>query len=266
MNDLCCVVACMLVHCTPLHKALPRVLVFWLLFMRVSGSNPAIRDRRNFGCNYYTTSAQHRLHRKMFKTFCFGTINVAEVPFWRWPVRMSVGYTDRQSPGLLRLSSVAPDKVETVHTISPWKLILQCAVIQLLVSIEKSWKTKWRRSFHTVVCTVYVYQVIVYNLVQHYAHTYTAKLYSDMFRWRISTIIKEDNTTDQNTPLFGGVLLVTHTQVYFAYAVNTELLVSHFQSVNGLWCIFPDDSGSRHRHMSENFLPVSVSEYHWIIW
>jgi hypothetical protein len=87
-----------------------------------------------------------------------------------------------------------------------------------------------------------------------------------MFLWRISTIIKDDNTTDQNTPLFGGVLLVMHTQGYFVYPVNTELFVSHFPSVYVLWCIFPDDSGGRHRHMSESFLPVSVSEYHWVIW
>jgi hypothetical protein len=120
---------------------------------------------------------------------------------------MLVGYTDRQGQVLLCLPSVAPDKVETVHTTNPWELILECAVIQLLVSIEESWKTKWRRSFHTVVCTVHVYQVIVHKLVQHYAHTYRAKLYSEMFRWRMPTTIKEDNTTDQNTTLFGGVLL-----------------------------------------------------------
>ena len=125
MNDLCCVVACTLVHCTPLHQALPRGLVFWLVFIRVSGSNPAIKDWRNLGYNYYKTSEQHSLHRTMFKTSCFGTINVAEVPYSRWQVRMPVGYIDRQSQGLLWLSSVAPEKVETLHTISPWELILQ---------------------------------------------------------------------------------------------------------------------------------------------
>jgi len=167
MNDLWYVVACTLVHCTPLHQALPRGLVFWLVFMRVSGSNPAIKDWRNLEYSYYTTSAQHSLHRTTFKTSCFGKINVAEVPFWRWQVLMSVRYTDRQSQGLLWLSSVAPRKVEPVCTIIPWELILQCAVIQLLFSIEESWKAKWRRSFRTVVCTVHVYHVIAYKLVQH---------------------------------------------------------------------------------------------------
>ena len=157
MNDLCCVVACTLVHCTPLHQALPRGLVFWLVFIRVSGSNPAIKDWRNLGYNYYKTSEQHSLHRTMFKTSCFGTINVAEVPYSRWQVRMPVGYIDRQSQGLLWLSSVAPEKVETLHTISPWELILQCVVNQLFVSVEQSWKIKCRRSFHTVVYTVHVY-------------------------------------------------------------------------------------------------------------
>jgi hypothetical protein len=80
------------------------------------------------------------------------------------------------------------------------------------------------------------------------------------------TIIKEDNATQQNTPLFEGFLLVMHTQVYFAYPVNTELFVSPFPRVYDLWCIFPDDSGVRHRNISENFLPVSVYENHWIIW
>jgi len=29
--------------------------------------------------------------------------------------------------------------------------------------------------FHNVVCNVHAFQVIVYKLVQHYAHTYTVK-------------------------------------------------------------------------------------------
>jgi hypothetical protein len=32
-----------------------------------------------------------------------------------------------------------------------------------------------------------------------------------MLRWRMPAIIKEENTTDQKTLLFGGVLLVMHT-------------------------------------------------------
>jgi len=31
--------------------------------------------------------------------------------------------------------------------------------------------------FHSVVCTVHAYHAIVYKLAQHYAHTYTVKLY-----------------------------------------------------------------------------------------
>jgi hypothetical protein len=39
-------------------------------------------------------------------------------------------------------------------------------------------------TFHHAFCTIHVCQVIVYNLVRHYAHSDTVKIYSDMFRWR----------------------------------------------------------------------------------
>jgi hypothetical protein len=49
--------------------------------------------------------------------------------------------------------------------------------------VEKLWLNmhKWHK-FHTVFCSVHVYQVTVYKSVHHYAHIYTVKLYSDMFR------------------------------------------------------------------------------------
>jgi len=39
------------------------------------------------------------------------------------------------------------------------------------------------RRFHNFVCTMHIYQGTAYKLVQHYAHTSTVKLYSDIFRW-----------------------------------------------------------------------------------
>ena len=57
------------------------------------------------------------------------------------------------------------------------------------------------QKFHSVVCTVHDYQVIVYKLVQLSAHTYTVSAHSDMFRWPATTIIMEDNSTDQKAPL-----------------------------------------------------------------
>jgi hypothetical protein len=84
---------------------------------------------------------------------------------------------------------------------------------------------------HSVVCTVLVYHAIVYKLVQHKAHTYTVKLYSDV-SVAVTTIIRHENSPDQKTPLFQGVSLVTHTSLYFASPFNTELFVSHFPRVS----------------------------------
>jgi hypothetical protein len=36
--------------------------------------------------------------------------------------------------------------------------------------------------FHDVVDTVHVYQVILHRMVQHYAYTFTVRLYSAMYR------------------------------------------------------------------------------------
>jgi len=46
---------------------------------------------------------------------------------------------------------------------------------------------------------VHVYQVIVYKLVQHYAHTYTVKLNSDFFFGGDNDIIilRAENNTDK---------------------------------------------------------------------
>jgi len=59
---------------------------------------------------------------------------------------------------------------------------------------------KYLKELHYVVCIVHVYQVMVYKLVQHYAHTYTFKLNSNMFRWLPPSLSSSgaDNTTDQN--------------------------------------------------------------------
>jgi len=59
--------------------------------------------------------------------------------------------------------------------------------------------------FYSVVCTVHIYQVIVYKLVQHCALTnsHTKFLHVSV---TATTIIRVDNTTDQNTPLVDGVL------------------------------------------------------------
>jgi len=77
--------------------------------------------------------------------------------------------------------------------------------------------------FHSVVCTVPVYQIIVYKLVQPHAHTCTVSPQSDMFRWPATTIIMEGNSTDQKTLLFQAVCLVVHTSLYFAFRFDPQI-------------------------------------------
>jgi hypothetical protein len=50
-----------------------------------------------------------------------------------------------------------------------------------------------------------------------------------------TNIIGEDNTADQKTSLLEGVDLLMHTLLYFAYAYNTELLMSHRQVCTGVF-------------------------------
>ena len=50
--------------------------------------------------------------------------------------------------------------------------------VELTVGLKKE------KFLYNVVCTMHVYQVIAYKLVQHYALAYAAKLNSDKFRWR----------------------------------------------------------------------------------
>jgi hypothetical protein len=84
------------------------------------------------------------------------------------------------------------------------------------------------RKFYSV-CTVHVYQVIVYQFAQHNACSDTVKAMSDTFRWRSRS--SSDKTTQQTkkTPLLEGVYLVLHTSLYFASPVehNSPCHTSH---------------------------------------
>ena len=73
--------------------------------------------------------------------------------------------------------------------------------------------------------------LIVYSLVQHYTLICTLKLYlySQAKFWHVSvadtTIIREDNTTDQKTPLLPGVCCAMHTLSFYHRAVMPIMYV-----------------------------------------
>jgi len=64
-----------------------------------------------------------------------------------------------------------------------------------------------------------VYQVIVYQSVQHCAYTDKVKAMSDMCRWRPPP--SADTTTDQKTLLLEGVYLILHTRYISRPPLNT---------------------------------------------
>jgi len=64
------------------------------------------------------------------------------------------------------------------------------------------------------------------QLVQHYAHTYTVKVYSDMLRWWPPPSAGNTTPHIKQTPLKEGVYLVMHTLLYFGSPFNTEPIMS----------------------------------------
>lgn len=86
--------------------------------------------------------------------------------------------------------------------------------------------------FHNVVCTMHVYHVTVYKLVQHlHIRTYTAKLYSDVLV--AATTTKEDNVMEQRN--------VTIRRCLLACGI-----------------VFPDDGSHYHRNIKTQLNCISM--------
>jgi hypothetical protein len=72
------------------------------------------------------------------------------------------------------------------------------------------------QKFHSVVCAVHVYQFIVYKLDQPHAHTCTVSPHSDMFRWPATTIIRENNSTEQSAAVSSSLSCQAHIAIFRA--------------------------------------------------
>jgi len=71
--------------------------------------------------------------------------------------------------------------------------------------------------------------VVVYKLVQHFAHTYTVKLYSDMF-WRWPQPSSGKTKPPTKTTM--------HTSLYFTSPFNTQLFISHLPLMYYDWLYY----------------------------
>lgn len=86
---------------------------------------------------------------------------------------------------------IAPDG----NTICPKQSPISISTYKNIICLKAAFPVLWTHEcaqlshkhipiFCNVVCTLHVYQVIVRKLVQHSAHVYAVKLYSDVFcRW-----------------------------------------------------------------------------------
>jgi hypothetical protein len=75
-----------------------------------------------------------------------------------------------------------------------------------------------KQEIYNVVCTAHVHHVVVYMLVQHYAHACTVTQYSDVFRWRPPPPSSgADDNTDHNIALLEGLYSLLHTSLFSAY-------------------------------------------------
>jgi hypothetical protein len=77
---------------------------------------------------------------------------------------------------------------------------------------------------------VHVYLAIVYKLAQHYAHTYSVKLYSDV-SMAVTTIIRDENPPDQKNAALSRCL-TCHTSLYFASSFIIESFMKPFPRVS----------------------------------
>jgi len=117
-----------------------------------------------------------------------------------------------------------------------------------LANVTSAWS--WRLCWITpgitvnfsVVCTVRVYQVTIYQFAQHCAYTDRVKTMSDMCRCRPPPFA--DNTTDQKTPMLEGVYLCLAHIAIFRVPRWTQLTMSHLPRIDWrgrlyLWACIP---------------------------
>jgi hypothetical protein len=91
------------------------------------------------------------------------------------------------------------------------KIAFKITCINISYSIQLS--SEICKLFDNVVFTVHVYHAIVYKLAQHYAHTYTVKLYSYV-SMAVTIIIRGEKPPDQKKRRFFKVSDLSHIAIF----------------------------------------------------